>query len=179
MKNFKEDIIKNGKAFLGRELTEKEVNEIDSIMNSKYELYLKAYDKNVDVDVLFDEDFYDNLKDVIEMLRKYGTDYNDIIKNYGINSEVVEEYESEHYEQGYGDVKKRVFKTNKEILEIFGEYTKVVIELSERIAKGETSGSMKWFFYKDDYDEITEEMEEIFDGEETTSILIEWCLNIE
>ena len=72
-----------------------------------------------------------------------------------------------------------MFKTNKEILEIFREYTKVVIELSERIAKGETSGSMEWFFYKDDYDEITEEMEEIFDGEETTSILIEWCLNIE
>lgn len=69
-------------------------------------------------------------------------------------------------------------KTNKEILDIFGEYEKVVLEIGEKISRGETSGSFEWFFYKEDYDNITKEMEEIFGEYENTSINIEWNLCI-
>lgn len=38
---------------------------------------------------------------------------------------------------------------------------------------------MEWCFYREDYDEVTEEMEEVFDGEDFASISIEWNLSIE
>lgn len=69
-------------------------------------------------------------------------------------------------------------KSTKEILDIFGEYEKVTIEIGEDISRGRTHGSMEWFFFREDYDEITKEMEEVFDGEDTTSICIDWSLNI-
>lgn len=67
--------------------------------------------------------------------------------------------------------------TNKEILEIFGEYEKVKTEIAERVYKGEFFGSMEWFFYKEDYEVITDEMEKVFNGEDVASITIEWGLN--
>ena len=70
-------------------------------------------------------------------------------------------------------------RTNREILDIFGEYEKIVTEINEKISFGETSGSMEWCFYREDYDEVTEEMEEVFAGEDTASIFIEWNLSIE
>ncbi len=69
-------------------------------------------------------------------------------------------------------------KSVKEILDIFGEYEKAVETINEHISQGETSGSMEWFFFREDYENITEEMEEIFDGEDTNSICIDWELNI-
>lgn len=70
-------------------------------------------------------------------------------------------------------------KKCKEILEIFGEYKKAVIDIGEKIAAGQDSGSMEWFFYKEDYDEITPEMVEIFGDYDNASICIEWGLNID
>lgn len=70
-------------------------------------------------------------------------------------------------------------KTNKEILDIFGEYDKVVAEVCERVANGKTSGTMEWFFYREDYDVITDDMEKIFKGFDDASICIEWNLSIE
>ena len=69
-------------------------------------------------------------------------------------------------------------KETKEILDIFGEYDQVVEDISESIKRGQTSGAMEWFFFKNDYETITEEMEEIFDGKDTASICIDWELNI-
>ena len=36
---------------------------------------------------------------------------------------------------------------------------------------------MEWFFYKEDYEVITDEMEKVFNGEDVASITIEWSLN--
>ena len=69
-------------------------------------------------------------------------------------------------------------QTTKEILDIFGEYEKVIDTISEHIFARETSGSMEWFFYRDDYDDITPEMEEFFNGEDMESIFIDWNLDI-
>lgn len=69
-------------------------------------------------------------------------------------------------------------RTNREILEIFGEYEKVVETVIENINYGKTCGSMKCFFYKEDYEEITVEMEETFNGDDLASICIEWNLSI-
>ena len=51
-------------------------------------------------------------------------------------------------------------KETKEILDIFGEYDQVVEDISESIKRGQTSGAMEWFFFKNDYETITEEMEQ-------------------
>lgn len=47
----------------------------------------------------------EDLKEIIGILRQHGTEYNDMIEVYGFETEIVEEYENEHYEQGYGDIK--------------------------------------------------------------------------
>lgn len=44
-------------------------------------------------------------KEIIRTLRQHGIEYNDLIEVYGFDTDIVEEYESEHYEQGYGDIK--------------------------------------------------------------------------
>ena len=62
---FREDIIENGKEIVGRELTEKEINEIEEAMQARYEMYCEDYDKDVDIDELFNEDFYDSLQEII------------------------------------------------------------------------------------------------------------------
>ena len=63
---YREDIIEIGAEILGRELTEKEINELESAMNGRYEMYCEDYDDDVDIDELFNEDFYDALKENIE-----------------------------------------------------------------------------------------------------------------
>ena len=45
----------------------------------------------------------EDLKEIIRILRQHGIEYNDMIDIYGFDIDVVEEYENEHYEQGYGD----------------------------------------------------------------------------
>ena len=47
----------------------------------------------------------EDLKEIIGILRQHGIEYNDMIDVYGFKTEIVEEYENEHYEQGYGDIK--------------------------------------------------------------------------
>lgn len=47
----------------------------------------------------------EDLKEIIGTLRQHGIEYNDLIEVYGFKTEIVEEYENEHYEQGYGDIK--------------------------------------------------------------------------
>ena len=74
----------------------------------------------------------------------------------------------------------RKHMSNKEILEIFGEYDKAVAEIKESLKKSDSmSGSMEWCFYREDYDEITEEMEKCFNGENYFSICISWDLEID
>lgn len=63
---FREDIIENGKEIVGRELTVEEINEIESAMQGRYEMYCEDYDEDVDIDELFNEDFYDSLKEIID-----------------------------------------------------------------------------------------------------------------
>ena len=60
------DIITIGSEILGRTLTNDEVNELDNAMHSRYDMYCEDYDDDVDVDALFSEDFYDNLKENME-----------------------------------------------------------------------------------------------------------------
>ena len=50
--------------------------------------------------------------------------------------------------------------------------------INEKINRGHTAGTLEWVFFREDYDDITEEMEEIFDGEDTTSVCAEWELKI-
>lgn len=69
-------------------------------------------------------------------------------------------------------------KTTKEILDIFGEYHKAISNISEYISRGETKGSFEWFFFREDYDEVSDEMEEVFDGENFASIVVNWSLSI-
>lgn len=63
---FRKDIIANGKVILGRELTGQEINKIEEAMNGRYEMYCQDYAQDVDIDALFNEDFYKNLKEIIE-----------------------------------------------------------------------------------------------------------------
>ena len=63
------DIIINGKKILDRELTVEEINKIESAMQGRYEMYCEDYDENVDIDELFNEDFYDNLKALIDEMK--------------------------------------------------------------------------------------------------------------
>lgn len=62
---FTNDIVTNGREILERELTEKEVKEIEEAMQARYEMYCEDFNKLVDVDTLFNEDFYDILKIII------------------------------------------------------------------------------------------------------------------
>lgn len=62
----REDVIEIGKEILGRELTEEEIDELTEAMESRYNLYCEMYDEDVDIDALFNEDFYDALKENIE-----------------------------------------------------------------------------------------------------------------
>ena len=63
---FREDIIEIGKEILDRELTVEEIDEIESAMQGRYEMYFEDYDEDVDIDELFNEDFYDSLKEIME-----------------------------------------------------------------------------------------------------------------
>lgn len=69
-------------------------------------------------------------------------------------------------------------KTSDDVLKIFGEYDKVVEEVLLRSSNGELSGSMEWCFYREDYQEITEEMEEVFNGENFASVTIDWNVSL-
>lgn len=62
---FKEDIVNIGKEILGRDLTEAEVEEVNATMEARYSDYEECFGGEIDIKVLFDEDFYDNLKEVI------------------------------------------------------------------------------------------------------------------
>lgn len=67
----REDVIEVGTEILGRKLTEEEIDELTEAMESRYNLYFEMYDEDVDIDALFNEDFYDALKENIdEMLEK-------------------------------------------------------------------------------------------------------------
>ena len=45
----------------------------------------------------------EDLKEIIRILRQHDIQYNDMIDVYEFDVDIVEEYENEHYEQGYGD----------------------------------------------------------------------------
>ena len=62
---FKEDIVNIGKEILGRDLTEAEVEEVNATMEARYSDYEECFGGEIDIKVSFDEDFYDNLKEVI------------------------------------------------------------------------------------------------------------------
>ena len=62
----REDIIVIGKELIGRDLTEEEVNEIESAMQGRYDMYCEDCDEDVDIDELFNEDFYDSLKEILD-----------------------------------------------------------------------------------------------------------------
>ena len=47
----------------------------------------------------------EDLKEIVSILRQHGIEYNDMIEVYGFEIVIVEQYEDEYYEQGYGDVK--------------------------------------------------------------------------
>ena len=47
----------------------------------------------------------EDLMEIISILRLHGIEYNDMINVYKFDSMIVEEYEDEHYEHGYGDTK--------------------------------------------------------------------------
>ena len=62
----RDDVIKVGEEILGRKLTEEEIDELVETMESRYQLYLEMYGEDVDVETLFNEDFYDAMKENIE-----------------------------------------------------------------------------------------------------------------
>lgn len=47
----------------------------------------------------------EDLKEIISIMRQHGVEYNDLIEVYGFDTDVVEQYEDEHYEHRYGDIK--------------------------------------------------------------------------
>lgn len=64
--DFRQDIIEIGRDILDRDLTEEEIDELEEAMNGRYEMYLEDYydeDEPEAVDDLFNEDFYDGLKE--------------------------------------------------------------------------------------------------------------------
>lgn len=115
-------------------------------------------------------------------LTECGKEILDIIENLEKKTESLKfdccMYEEQINKLNDKSVVEVMTKTNKEILDIFGEYEKVIMDIGEHVVKGKSSGSMEWFFYREDYDTITPEMEEIFDGEDIASICIEWSLDI-
>ena len=70
-------------------------------------------------------------------------------------------------------------RTTKEILDIFGEYDKVIDTIGDDIKEGETSGEFEWCFYLEEYDKVTKEMAEIFNGDDFASVTIKWKIDIE
>ena len=47
----------------------------------------------------------ENLMEIIRILRQQGIDYNYMIDTFDFDVDIVEEYESKHYEWGIGDIK--------------------------------------------------------------------------
>ena len=127
---FREDIIVNGKEILGRELTEKEINEIESAMNSRYDMYCEDYDEDVDIDVLFDEDFYDSLKEIIDevMVEKMCKELKRKVFDFGVNAiEDLLGYElefdtDEDMSEAIDDVLDQM--PEEEIMEFYNKYCK-------------------------------------------------------
>lgn len=62
---FREDIITNGREILGRELTENEINEAEQAMSARLDMMYEDNDSDVDIEALFNEEFYDNLKEIL------------------------------------------------------------------------------------------------------------------
>lgn len=75
-------------------------------------------------------------------------------------------------------MKLRTGTETTEILELFGEYDRALDMISERVFNGDLCGAFGIVVYKDEHDEITEEMEEYFNGEDEYEIYVEWDLEI-
>lgn len=59
----RDDVITIGKEILERDLTDEEIEELTDAMEGRYNLYHEMYNEDVDIDALFNEDFYDALKE--------------------------------------------------------------------------------------------------------------------
>lgn len=67
----REDIITNGAEILGRPMTETEIDEAEAAMEARLDEMYEDYDEEeVDIMALFNEDFYDNLKNVLEEMQE-------------------------------------------------------------------------------------------------------------
>lgn len=62
---FREDIIKNGREILGRELTDNEIDQAEQAMTARLDMMYEDNDRDVDIEALFNEEFYDNLKEIL------------------------------------------------------------------------------------------------------------------
>ena len=73
--------------------------------------------------------------------------------------------------------------TNNELLGVMGDIYKFYEYVKEKMDRGIFRGSVEWFFYKSDYDEDLYELnkelyDEVFDGNDEVSIMIDWSLEI-
>ena len=75
-------------------------------------------------------------------------------------------------------MKLRTCVATTEILELFGEYDRALDMISERVFHGDLCGEFSIMVYKNDLDEITEDMEEYFGEDDEYEIYVEWDLEI-
>ena len=75
---------------------------IDGIIIDELET---AYKNGIQMLWHMNETRKEDLMEIISILRSHSVDYNYMIDTYGFDIEIVEEYENEHYEIGYGDIK--------------------------------------------------------------------------
>lgn len=65
------------------------------------------------------------------------------------------------------------------LLKLFGEYDHAMEKIAEDIKNDYSNGMFGIQVYKEDYHEITDEMEEYFDGQDVFEITVDWNLCIE
>ena len=65
------------------------------------------------------------------------------------------------------------------LLKLFGEYDYAMESIKDEIEVGNYDGAFGIEVHRKDYDEITEEMEEFFDGQDVAEIYVSWDLNID
>lgn len=72
MCTIRDDCKKVAKEFLGKDLSNKELNELEEAMNSRFEMYQQDYDDTVDIEALFNEDFADGIKENLQRMGLLG-----------------------------------------------------------------------------------------------------------
>lgn len=67
--DFKEDIKREYKKQIGIEPTLEEIEEINNALNSRLDMYYEDYKNGEDIIALFNEDFVDSIKQILNKIK--------------------------------------------------------------------------------------------------------------